>query len=157
MAQAGFFGGEWGYCTRSTGRFALLVRSKGCGPRQCSSGLTRDPSGPVNLVDSITLSRSYVAYRVSWSSRGLGEYYQVRITDTARGRTISSAIQPPPARAQGGGWQGGGDASRSRLLLSSSGVVAWKWTLKYDYAYSRPQGTRVEIRALSARTGHDLI
>jgi hypothetical protein len=36
-------------------------------------------------------------------------------------------------------------------------VVAWKWTLQYDYGYPRSQGTRVEIRALSASSGHDLI
>jgi hypothetical protein len=150
-------GGEWRYCTRSMGRFALLVRSIGCGPAQCSSGLGPDPSGPINEVDSFTLSRSYVAYRVVWSSRGLGEDYQIRITDIAHGRSTVSAIQPPPSRSQGGAWQGGGSASPSRLLLSRSGVVAWKWTLQYDYGSPRPQGTRVEIRALSARTGHDLI
>ncbi len=157
MDQAATSGGEWRYCTQSRRGFALLVRSAGCGPQECSSGLSPDPSGPINLVDSFTLSQSYVAYRVIWSSRGLGDYYQVRITDTARGRTVSSAIQPPPARSQAD-WQGGGAVFRSpRFLLSSSGVVAWKWTLQYDYGYPRPQGTRVEIRALSARTGHDLI
>jgi hypothetical protein len=155
--QIGISGGEWRYCTRSVGRFALLVRSVGCGPQQCSSGLGPNPSGPINLVDRFTLSQGYVAYRVIWSSRGLGEDYQIRITDTAHGRTTSSAIQPPPSRWAAGDYQGGGLAFPSRLLLSRSGVAAWKWTLQYDYGYPRPQGTRVEIRALSARTGHDLI
>jgi hypothetical protein len=150
-------GGEWRYCTRSIGRFALLVRSVGCGPLQCTSGPGPDPSGPINLVDGITLSQSYVAYRVIWSSRGVGEDYQVRITDTARGRTTKSAIQPPPSRWPSGGYQGGGATFPPRLLLSSSGVVVWKWTLQDDWGYPRPQGTRVEIRALSARTGGDLI
>lgn len=139
-------GGEWRYCTRSIGRFALLVRSVGCAPVNCSSS-GPFPSGPINEVDSITVSGGYVAYRAIWSGRATGEDYQVRTFDAAHRRTISGAIHPSASP---------GARDRIKLLLSSTGVAAWIWTAGSGDRY-RSGPFHAEVRALGARTGPDLI
>jgi hypothetical protein len=138
-------GGEWRYCARSVGRFALLVRFVGCAPINCSSS-GPFPSGPINEVDSITVSGGYVAYRAIWSGRATGEDYQVRMFDTAHRRTISGAIHPSASPAR----------DRIKLLLSSAGVAAWISTAGADDPY-RYGPFHAEVRALGARTGPNLI
>jgi hypothetical protein len=96
---------------RGAGRFRLLVRTTGC----CYEGgiVTNEPP---TFVDGLTLSGRYVAFGANWYSRGGAQSAErVRIVNTHDATTVESGLEDYP--------------SLHTLLLSTTGVAVWLWTM----------------------------
>jgi hypothetical protein len=111
-------------CARDKGKFRVLLTSL-----PDYDGTPQAPKGPYRLK----LVGAYVAYGTYWGYHGEAPHGSVSLGNVETGMTVRSPDELGPAEP-------------AQLVLSSTGVVAWLWTVDSDTQYS------AEVRALSAHT-----